>query len=180
MELRDYLRVARRQWWVVALTVVAAMAIATAYTARTRPLYASAMQFFVATGNVEGSSALEGSMFATNRLKTYEAVLTGERLAKLIAAGDGTDLSPAEVQERISVVTDSATVLIDVTVEDAVRERAQLIATDRRALFTAEVAEESGVRPGDRVSLAVDPGRLHFFDRETGASLRESAVASAA
>jgi multiple sugar transport system ATP-binding protein len=59
-------------------------------------------------------------------------------------------------------------------------ERAQLIATDRRALFTAEVAEESGVRPGDRVSLALDPGRLHFFDRETGASLSESAVASAA
>ena len=59
-------------------------------------------------------------------------------------------------------------------------ERAQLIATDQRALFTAEVAEESGVRPGDRVSLALDPGRLHFFDRETGASLSESAVASAA
>ena len=59
-------------------------------------------------------------------------------------------------------------------------ERAQLIATDRRALFTAEVAEESGVRPGDRVSLALDPGRLHFFDRETGASLSSSVVASAA
>jgi multiple sugar transport system ATP-binding protein len=59
-------------------------------------------------------------------------------------------------------------------------ERAQLIATDQRALFTAEVAEESGVRPGDRVSLALDPGRLHFFDRETGASLSESAVVSAA
>ena len=59
-------------------------------------------------------------------------------------------------------------------------ERAQLIATDRRALFTAEVAEESGVRPGDRVSLALDPGRLHFFDRATGASLSANAVASAA
>ena len=59
-------------------------------------------------------------------------------------------------------------------------ERAQLIATDRRALFTAEVAEESGVRPGDRVSLALDPARLHFFDRETGASLSGKIVASAA
>ncbi len=58
-------------------------------------------------------------------------------------------------------------------------ERAQLIATDRRALFTAEVAEETPVRPGDRIGLAVDPSRLHFFEPATGASLR-SAVASAA
>jgi hypothetical protein len=58
-------------------------------------------------------------------------------------------------------------------------ERATLIATDRRALFTAEVAEEAHARPGDRLGLAVDPARLHFFDSETGSSLR-SAVVSAA
>ena len=33
-------------------------------------------------------------------------------------------------------------------------ERATLIATDRRALFTAEVEEEANVRPGDRLGLA--------------------------
>ncbi len=59
-------------------------------------------------------------------------------------------------------------------------ERATLIATDTRALFTAEVAEESAVRPGDRIALALDPSRLHFFDSATGASLRSAAVASAA
>ena len=53
---------------------------------------------------------------------------------------------------------------------DAVRaasddgERASLLATDRRALFTAEVAEGTPVRPGERMRLAVDPSRLHFFD----------------
>ena len=56
-------------------------------------------------------------------------------------------------------------------------ERATLIATDRRALFTAEVEEEANVRPGDRLGLAVDPARLHFFDPETGVSLRAAAVA---
>ena len=59
-------------------------------------------------------------------------------------------------------------------------ERATLLATDRRALFTAEVEEEANVRPGDRLTLALDPTRLHFFDPETGASLRAGAVASAA
>ncbi|GAA0498374.1 chromosome partitioning protein [Paractinoplanes deccanensis] len=135
MELRDYLRVARRQWWVVALTVIAAMGIAALFTAQTKPLYASTVQFFIATGNVEGSSALEGAMFAQQRLKTYEAVLTGERLAGLIAANDDTSLTPEQIRERISVVSDSATVLIDVTVEDADPELAQSLCEELAAQF---------------------------------------------
>jgi multiple sugar transport system ATP-binding protein len=68
---------------------------------------------------------------------------------------------------------------------DAVRaatdegERATLLATDRRALFTAEVSEGAAVRPGERVTLALDPGRLHFFDGETGESLLEPALVAA-
>ena len=60
---------------------------------------------------------------------------------------------------------------------DAVRaasdegERASLLATDRRALFTAEVSEGFEVKPGQRIRLAVDPRRLHFFDLETSESL---------
>ena len=59
-------------------------------------------------------------------------------------------------------------------------ERATLIATDRRALFTAEVAEEASIQPGDRLALALDPARLHFFDPQTGESLRSGSVAAAA
>jgi multiple sugar transport system ATP-binding protein len=69
---------------------------------------------------------------------------------------------------------------------DAVRaatdegDRATLLATDRRALFTAEVAEGTSVRPGQKIRLAVDPARLHFFDPETSETLRPVAVASTA
>jgi multiple sugar transport system ATP-binding protein len=60
------------------------------------------------------------------------------------------------------------------------RERATLLATDRRALFTAEVPEGTPVRPGERIRLALDPSRLHFFDPETGATLRPGALATTA
>jgi multiple sugar transport system ATP-binding protein len=69
---------------------------------------------------------------------------------------------------------------------DAVRaatdegERAMLLATDRRALFTAEVPETATVRPGQRMTLALNPARLHFFDVETGESLLEPALVPAA
>ena len=58
-------------------------------------------------------------------------------------------------------------------------ERASLLATDRRALFTAEVSEDTVVRPGERLTLAVDPSRLHFFDPSTSESLRPGAVVAA-
>ena len=60
------------------------------------------------------------------------------------------------------------------------RERATLLATDRRALFTAELAEGTQVRPGDRLRLAVDHTRLHFFDPASGDSLRAGALATTA
>ena len=59
-------------------------------------------------------------------------------------------------------------------------ERATLLATDRRTLFTAEVAEGTEVRPGDRLPLALDPARLHFFDPATGVSLGSGTLAATA
>lgn len=55
---------------------------------------------------------------------------------------------------------------------------ATLIATDRRALFTAEVSEGTLVRPGQRIALALDPDRFHFFDLETAESLRRPLAAA--
>ncbi len=56
----------------------------------------------------------------------------------------------------------------------AERERAVLLADDRRALFTAEVREAVQPRVGDTLTLALDPRRLHFFALEDGAALTRS------
>ncbi len=105
------------------------------------------------------------------------------------SAGDG--LPAIEVETVIVEELGSAThVLFTIDAPpvevDAVRaasddgERATLIHTDRRALFTAEVAEGTSVRPGERIRLALDPARLHFFDRETSETLRPGILASTA
>ena len=46
-----------------------------------------------------------------------------------------------------------------------------LLASDRRALFTATLGEETRVSVGQRLRLALNPARFHFFDRETGERL---------
>jgi multiple sugar transport system ATP-binding protein len=45
-----------------------------------------------------------------------------------------------------------------------------LLAVDR-ALFAARVDPRSDARPGRRLELAIDPGRFHFFDAESGERL---------
>jgi multiple sugar transport system ATP-binding protein len=63
------------------------------------------------------------------------------------------------------------------TIDD--NEQAVLIADDRRAHFTAVVTEATKVRPGDRIRLAVDPSRFHYFDPESGNVLGSAQLAAA-
>jgi multiple sugar transport system ATP-binding protein len=49
-------------------------------------------------------------------------------------------------------------------------EDASLLAEDQ-ALFSARIDPRTRARVGERLRLAVDPSRFHFFDRDTGASL---------
>ena len=39
------------------------------------------------------------------------------------------------------------------------------------SIFTARVDPGTAARPGAQLSLAVDPGRFHYFDPETGLRL---------
>jgi multiple sugar transport system ATP-binding protein len=59
-------------------------------------------------------------------------------------------------------------------------EDGTLFADDQRAQFTARVDGRKRVAPGDDIDLAVDTGRFHFFEPETGASLASGALAGAA
>jgi len=51
-------------------------------------------------------------------------------------------------------------------------DEAKLIADDDRSLFTAAVDPRSSARHGEKVRLSVNPAHFHFFDPDTGLSLR--------
>ncbi len=68
---------------------------------------------------------------------------------------------------------DAAPVVTDDTREgDDEDERAKLIADDERSLFTAAVDARTVARSGTTLRLAIDPRSFHFFDPDTGQSLR--------
>ena len=51
-----------------------------------------------------------------------------------------------------------------------------LIADDQRSLFNARVDPRTEAATGRSIRLAVDPAQFHFFDPETGATLRPEAA----
>ncbi len=57
-------------------------------------------------------------------------------------------------------------------------EDANLLATRDRPLFGARVDPRTAARVGERILLAVDPARFHFFAAETGESLLGSPAAA--
>jgi multiple sugar transport system ATP-binding protein len=75
--------------------------------------------------------------------------------------------APRVEADEVKAVTDEA-------------ETAALLADDQRALFTARVDSRTSARPHERLRLAVNPARFHFFDRETGESAGRSLEAAGA
>jgi multiple sugar transport system ATP-binding protein len=58
-------------------------------------------------------------------------------------------------------------------------EEETLLADDARALFNARIDPRTKARPGAQLRLTVDPGRFHFFDPDSGASLTGETAALA-
>jgi multiple sugar transport system ATP-binding protein len=110
-------------------------------------------------------------------------VVLGIRPQDLVAA-DGADprfpsfeVEPAVVEELGSATHAIFPIDAPAVDADAVRaasddgERAVLLATDRRALFTSALPEGTPAAIGRPLRVAVDPRRFHFFDVDSGARL---------
>ena len=82
MDLRDYLRVLRRRWWMVLCAVTVAVSLAILFTAQTPPQYATSVTFFVTTPADGISDAYQGGLFSQQRVKSYADLLTSDRLAR--------------------------------------------------------------------------------------------------
>ncbi|WP_433359663.1 polysaccharide biosynthesis tyrosine autokinase [Actinoplanes sp. CA-142083] len=165
MELRDYLRVVQRQWWVVVVTVLVALGATQVLNKRMPTEYAATAVFFLSANGNEGASALEGSMFVQARLKTYSELLSSERMAREIATTTKAGLNTEQVHESISVAYAGDSALMTVTVTDTVPARARTIAETIVARFPPMVRALEA-RPAKDESPAatvftVEAARLH-------------------
>jgi succinoglycan biosynthesis transport protein ExoP len=130
MTFVQYLRILRRQWFVVLLLALVATCGAAAYTKRQAPVFESSTQLFVSAGGTQTdiSELQTGSTFTQQRVKSYADVVTSPSVAEAVITSLGLTYSPQELASRITVTNPLDTVLLDISVRDGDPVRAAAIA----------------------------------------------------
>jgi capsular exopolysaccharide synthesis family protein len=142
VDLRDYLRILRKNWLLVLLCVVLAVgaAAAAAYTAT--PKYRASTQLFVAArdtgGDVSGLNA--GGQFTQQRVQYYADIVDSPEVAKAVASQIG-GISAKKIAKEVTASAPLNTVLVNVHVTDTSPQRAQAIANTLSDEFATYVAD---------------------------------------
>jgi succinoglycan biosynthesis transport protein ExoP len=141
---RDYLTLLRERLLLITACVVVGLLLAAAVSLLMPTKYASTATFYVvaesATGQSAGASdSYQGAQLATDRVKSYTELLTGQRVAQDAAAVLGGGTTPEQVMRAVSATSVENTVIITLTATDTSPARAQQIATAVSNTFTGLV-----------------------------------------
>jgi len=141
VELRDYLKVLRKQWRLIALCVLLAAGTAALVTVQSTPQYRTTVTFFVSTpGNADANSAYTGGLFSQQRVKSYASILASPTTAAAVStAAPGT--TPEGLVGHITAAAVPDTVLLKATVSDPSPVRALEIARGVATAFPQVVRD---------------------------------------
>ncbi|HOZ57046.1 MAG TPA: Wzz/FepE/Etk N-terminal domain-containing protein, partial [Nakamurella multipartita] len=97
MDLREYLRVLRRQWVVVLVGLLLGTAVGVVIILRATPLYSSTARLFVSTPGSDSANAqmYQGGLFSQQRVTSYADLIKGSTVAERVLERIGSDESPA-------------------------------------------------------------------------------------
>ncbi|MEZ2388359.1 polysaccharide biosynthesis tyrosine autokinase [bacterium RCC_150] len=120
MEIRDYLRLLRRNWiLIVALSLVGLIAGGTA-SLLARPTYTSVTQLFVAIQSSGSVTELQqGNTFSQARVQSYVKTVTTPSVLDPVISRLGLQTTSSALAQNIKASTDLNTVLINISVTDA-------------------------------------------------------------
>lgn len=129
LDLRDYLRVLRRNWiLVVAMTLIGLMGGA-ALSVLIRPTYTSETQLFVAIQSSGTVSELQqGNTFGQSRVQSYVKTVETPVVLQPAIESLGLQDTSAGLAQRVTATTDLNTVLINIAVTDKSPVQAAAIA----------------------------------------------------
>src|ERR1700709_2033376 len=127
MDLRHYVRAIRRSWWVVLLVVVLAGAGAYAHSARSPKVYAASVTFYVATPQINTTTAYGSDQFAQDRANSYALLLSSENFARLVLSKTDVALSSSDLSAKIAGSAQINTVLVSARIQDTSLPRLRAI-----------------------------------------------------
>lgn len=164
MDLRDYLRILRTHWTLIALCGLITLGIAAGLTWASTPQYTSSVRLFVSTSSAaDDVQANQGGQFSLQRVKSYANLLTGEVIARKVTEKLDLDEDPRELATQISASSALDTVILTIKVTDPSPRRAQILANAVSEEFVAYVAELETPPGKDEATIKatiVDPANL--------------------
>lgn len=119
MELRDYLRIAGRNWPLVVAMALCGLLFGGAASILTKPTYTAETQLFVAIQSSGTVSELQqGNTFGQARVQSYVTIVSSPIVLQPAIDSLGLDVTPDELAQRIEASTELNTVLINIAVSD--------------------------------------------------------------
>jgi polysaccharide biosynthesis transport protein len=143
VELRDYLRIFRKRWPIVAALFILGGAAAGALVFRATPVYAAHTQLFVTTpsGGDNAANLQQGNTFTQERVKSYATIVSSPAVLSPVIASLHLQTTPSELASSVSASAPLNTVLINVTVRNTSPAQAKSIANAVSVSFTKVVAQ---------------------------------------
>lgn len=153
MDLRDYFRVLRRSWIVIAACTAAGLLIAGSATLLTKASYTANTQLFVAIQNSGSVQELQqGNIFSQARVQSYVKTATTPVVLQPAIDSLGLDMTPQQLAGKVKASNDVNTVLITISATDNSPVQAAAIAQATadslvRAVDTLEKPRAGGDSP---------------------------------
>jgi len=119
LDLRDYLRILRRNWALIVAATFVGVLIAGTASVLTKSTYTSATQLFVAiqsSGSVQ--ELQQGNTFSQARVQSYVKTVSSPAVLQPVIENLGLPTTADELSRRVIAKTDLNTVLIDITASD--------------------------------------------------------------
>lgn len=128
MELREYIRILLKNWWVIGLLILAGGGIAAAVVLTTTPVYQATSKVFVSTQDTSSTTALQqGSTFTQERVTTYVSLVGTPIVLAPTIEELGLDVSAADLARSVSATNPLNTTLLTIDVQDTDPVRAAQI-----------------------------------------------------
>lgn len=163
MELRDYLKVVRRRWRIIVMSLLVVVALAAILTYRTTPQYQSNARLFVSTTDQSASQAFQGGSFAIQRVSSYADLVNGQELASRVIQQLNLSVTPGELSSKITATVVPDTVILEISATDPNAQAAQRIdqaAAEQLTKFVSELETPPGKRNAPVKATIVDEASL--------------------
>lgn len=153
MDLRDYLRVLRRNWILIVAVTLAGLLVGGATSILAKPTYTAETQLFVAIQNSGSVQELQqGNTFSQARVQSYVKAVDSPIVLQPVIDSLGLGVTADELAKTVQATTDLNTVLINITVTDQSAARSAAIAQAVADSLVSAIATLEKPKSGDGAS----------------------------